>query len=311
MSTAPPASSLRIFNGSFLGLIAWLVGFVMTGIGGHELLTALRCGKTPAPVTVAELAHRGPTTNDYVALREFEIQWSGYVYCQNERGEWASCDVPLRVAGSEAPPRVLVRAYNVRNEDELRKRLAGEALTGIVTARGLYGAFGAALSAYNPGIDPAACWIVTHNRQPADARLLGLVFGGGVALFSLGIFLFVYARPRNSPHQAVLRMMSPLLILVEGLHALADFLPPGSRRICGALLLPPTAALATWGGYRLWQVAQIGAAEAGMGAEILAILALDFGVSLALVAISFLLIEPKSENAEVAVVSPASAGMSA
>ena len=309
MSTPAPVPPLRVFSGSLLGLIAWIVGFAMSGIGGHELLTSLRCGSQPTPLTVAELANRGPTGGDYVTLRDFEFQWNGYVYCQDEHGQWTSCDVPLRVTGSEAPPRVLVRTYGVRNEQELRNQLASRELTGVVTSRGLFGEFGAALAAYNPGIDPAACWIVNVSERPHDAKLLGAIFAGGVGLFTLGIFLFAYVRPSKSPHDAVLRMMSPLIVVVEGLHALANLLPAGSGRICGAIVFASTAALATWGGFRLWQLSRASAGDSGMGVEILSILALDFGVSLALVALSYMFLAPRPElPAEATLLPPAGAG---
>jgi hypothetical protein len=295
MSEKPQIPARAVFNGSFFGIIAWIVGVAMTGIGGHELLTSLRCGDAPTAMTVAELAHQGPKMSDFVTLTDFEPNWDGYVTCQDEDGRWTTADVPLRPAGSAAPPRVLIRVRLASSEEELRNRLAGQELSGVITGRGLFGEFGGALAAGNPGIDPAACWIVTLGKSPLDVTMLSAVFVGGISLFTLSMFLFVYARPKQGPEQAVLRAMSPLLLLVEGLHALADFLPSGSRRACGMVLFPPTAALAAWGGYQLWDIAQIGVTEAGVGIEILAIIAVDFGVSLALVALSFLLVEPPPE----------------
>src|SRR5688572_5940255 len=100
MSTSSQVPFTSILSSSFLAIILWLIGFVMAGIGGHELLTALRCGDEPAPITVAELAHRGPTQGDYVTLTDFDINWDGYVYWQDEHGNWTTCDVPLWAAGS-------------------------------------------------------------------------------------------------------------------------------------------------------------------------------------------------------------------
>src|SRR5262245_44286293 len=165
MSTQPQISPLAVFNGSFVGLIALIVGFATSLIGGHELLTSLRCGKAPARATVAELGRHGPVAGDYVQLSDFEIEWQGYLYWTDENGRWTSCDVPLRVVGSAAPPRVLARVYGVNGDADLRRVLAGSELTGIVTGRGLYGQSAAALASYNPGIEPAACWIVSVNRK--------------------------------------------------------------------------------------------------------------------------------------------------
>ncbi|HZN34635.1 MAG TPA: hypothetical protein VFB80_12495 [Pirellulaceae bacterium] len=311
MSTQPQISPLAVFNGSFLGLIALIIGFATSFIAGHELLTSLRCGASPSPASVAELAQHGPTAGDYVRLNDFEVEWQGYIYWPGEDGRWTFCDVPLRVAGSAAPPRVLARVYGAANDAELRRLMAGSELTGIVSGHGIRGEGAAALASYNPGMDPGACWIVSINRHPADSRLLGGIFAAGVGIFTLSMFLFVYCRPRATPEQAVLKMMSPLLIMVEGLHALSDWLPAGSRRICGAVLFAPGAALAAWGGYGLWQAARASAAEVGAGPEILAILALDFGVALALVALSFVFVEPKGEAPASAVYPQASAGAGA
>ena len=295
MSTQSQAPFTAFFGTSFLAIIALIVGLMMSVIGGHELLTALRCGDAPIPMSVAQLATQGPTTSDFVSLSDFEIQWDGYVYWMDEQGRWTSCDVPLRAAGSSAPPRVLIRVCHAQNESDVRHALAGSELTGIVTGRGLFAEYGATLAQYNPGIDPAACWIVTLGKEPFDARALAGIVFGGMTLLTLGVFLFVYVKPANTPAQATLRMMSPLIVLVEGLHALADKLPL-SRRTCGLFLFPPTAALATWGGFQLWEAVQTGSATSAFGVEVPGILALDFGVAFALVALSFLLVEPKEQE---------------
>jgi hypothetical protein len=290
-------SLARLFNGPFLGLIIWIIGFAMSGMGGHEFLTSLRCAKQPAQVSVAELAHVGPAGNDYVSLTDFEVAWNGYLCFRDEQGRWQSCDVPLRVAGSAAPPRVLLRVYQPQNEEHLRQLLSGPQLTGIVTGRGLGGDCAATLAAYNPGIDPGACWIVGFNHKPTDPRLMGGVFILGLGLFTLSFLLFAHCRQRSSPEQSVQRAMSPLLMLVEGVHFLADRLPAGSGRICGAIALVPSAAIAIWGGWKFWLASQVSAGEAHMGAEILGIVAVDFGFSLAVVALSFMLAKPRTDDA--------------
>jgi hypothetical protein len=299
MSTQPQIPLSSIFSSSLLAIIAWVFGLVMSIVGGHEMLTALRCGDTPVPMTAAQLGAQGPSTSDFVTLSDYELHWDGYVYWQDEQGRWTSCDVPLKAAGSSAPPRVLIRVCNAQSEADLRAALEGKELTGIVTGRGLFGEYGAALASYNPGIDPAACWIVTLGKQPLDPTLLSGIFAGGVALFALGIFLFVYVKPRKGPEQAALRMMSPLILVVDGLHALADWLPLPSRRVCGLVLFPPFAALAAWGSYRLWTAVQPGTSTvaAALGVEFPAILAVDFGVSFALVALSFVLVERPDNSA--------------
>jgi hypothetical protein len=292
MSTSSQVPFTSILSSSFLAIILWLIGFVMAGIGGHELLTALRCGDEPAPITVAELAHRGPTQGDYVTLTDFDINWDGYVYWQDEHGNWTTCDVPLWAAGSEAPPRVLVRAAGARSEADLHTMLNSAELSGIVTGRGLHGEYAAALAAFNPGIDPAACWIVHLNKQPASAAMLGGIVLAGFALFTLANFLLVYVRQPTSPTQVTLRMMSPLIMVVDGLHALSDRLPAGSRRTCGLVLSPVCLAAVAWSGYRLWQLANVSSGDAGFGGDILPIFALLFGGCFALIGLSFLLVQP-------------------
>src|SRR5262245_14069646 len=125
MANSPSDSPPRIFSAQFVGLLVWIIGLAMSVMGGHEFLTSARCGSTPAPLTVAELAHAGPAGNDYVRLSDFEIAWNGYVCFRDEHGRWTSCDVPLRVAGSGAPPRVLLRVYQPQNDEHLRELLSG------------------------------------------------------------------------------------------------------------------------------------------------------------------------------------------
>ena len=292
MSTPSPSSFTGIFNSSFVAIVLWLVGFVMAAIGGHELLTALRCKDVPAPTTVAELANRGPIKGDYVTLTDFDIDWDGYVYWQDENGRWTMCHVPLWAAGSAAPPRVLVSVGGAQSEADLHAMLGSTELPGVVTGRGLSGEYAAALAAFNPRIDPAACWIVTLNKQPASSLLLGGIVLAGCGLFTLANFLLVYVRQPPSPSQATLRMMSPLIMVVDGLHALSDRLPAGSRRTCGLVLTPLCLVAVAWGGYQFWQLAGISSGEAGFGGELWAILALLFGGSFAAIGASFLLVQP-------------------
>ena len=292
MSTQPQVPFTAIFGGSFLAIIALAIGLVMSIISGSELITSLRCGEQPAATTVAELANRGPKSG-WLTLRDYEIQWDGYIYWADEQGQWTTCDVPLRAAGSQAPPRVLLRVGQVRSDAELRQVLAREELTGVVTGRGLHGEYGAPLAANNPGIDPAACWIVMLDKRPVNPLLLGGLFAAGLALFTSANFLLVYVRQPSSPAQASLRVMSPLIMVVDGLHMLSDRLPRGSRWVCGLVLLPAMIGLSSWSGLRLWQILQGTAGESPFGAELLPIVGLNFGISFALIAVSFLLVDWK------------------
>jgi hypothetical protein len=280
-----------IFNTSFAGLIFLLIGVAMSIIAGHELLVSLRCGEQPTAITCAELTQRGRPASDFVTLTEFVPNWDGSIWCQDDRGQWATADVPLAVAGSAAPPAVVVRIHQPQSDEHLRGRLQVAGLTGVITGRGMYGDYGARLADFNPGIDPAACWIISLDRRPASPALVGAIAAAGVGLFTLSMLLFVFVRPPASPEQATIRMMSPLVLLIEGLHALADRLPLPSHCVRGAVLLPAGMALATYGGWRLIEIVQSTDPSASPDLGILPILLLDCGVALSSIALAFLLVD--------------------
>jgi len=275
----------------FAALIVWLLGMFASAFGGHELLTSYRCGTSPSKIACADFAHRGPPGNDFITLTNFTPRLDGYIYYQDEHGHWIDANVPL-VADGDALPSVIVHVQQPQNDQHLRDALSKQEITGVVTSRGLFREPSAALVNYNPGMDPGSCWVLTLDAHPYDKRTLCLVFFAGLALFAASIWMFV-EKHKPSPHgqpSASMVHMSPLLVLVDGLHALANWLPLPSRRVRGAVLLPFAAALAAYGGYLFVKLAAPQTVTQ-VGAEVLCIGSLDMGVALMIVALSFLLID--------------------
>src|SRR5262249_19669775 len=146
---------------------------------------------------------------------------------------------------------------------------------------------------YNPGMQPETCWIVQLNGHPFDKSTMSLVFFGGMALLSVSMWMFVEKTGPGEPGDVVLARMSPLLMLVNGLHALGRWLGL-PRRPCGAVLLPLAIALTAYGGY---QFAALTAPQtiAQFGPELLAIGAVQLGMSLLVVASCLLLLKRPTE----------------
>src|SRR5262245_11163379 len=285
-----PPQSLHVSYWGLAALIVWLLGMFASAFGGHELLTSYRCGASPSRIQCAELARRGPPGNDFITLTNFTPKLDGYVYYQDEHGHWCNANVPL-VADGEATPQVIVHVQQPQNDQHLRDALTKAEITGVITSRGLFREPSNALVGYNPGMDPGLCWVLTLDAHPYDKRTLSLVFFAGLALFTASIWMFVEKhKPAPNGQMSGGIHMSPLLVLVDGLHALARWLPLPGRRACGAVLLPFAAALAAYGGY-LFVKLSAPQTVTQVGTEILCIGSLDMGVSLTVVALSFLLID--------------------
>jgi len=187
---------------------------------------------------------------------------------------------------------------------------AGE-LTVLVVGRGVFCQQDAAMfTTLNPGMNPAACWIVSLDKVPGNPAILGGVLAAGVGLFSLSIVLFVLRRPVRAGQQAVLFAMSPLVTFVDAMHSLAAWLPLPSRFIRGAILLPTGTALATYAGYRYWLCATAPGAAVGMDAAFLPIALLDLGAALGAVGFVFLLFDqPPGKTAASPQEMPATTGV--
>jgi hypothetical protein len=233
---------------------------------------------------------RRPRAADFVTLTNFTAKLDGYIYYQDEHGHWTNASVPL-VADGDQMPGVIVRVQQPQNDQHLRDALSKREITGVVTSRGMFHGPSEALVSYNPGMDPGSCWVLTLDAHPYDKRTLCLVFFAGLALFTASIWMFV-EKHKPAPHGQSSGgiHMSPLLVLIDGLHALANWLPLPNRRVCGAVLLPFAAALAAYGGY-LFVTLAAPQTVTQVGTEVLCIGSLDMGVSLTVVALSFLLLD--------------------
>jgi hypothetical protein len=287
--------SHRFVDLTFAGLFVWLIGFLMAGLSGMELLTALRCSAEPTPISCAALGAKGPPGSHYITLTGFTPKYDGYIYWPDEQsGKWCSVQIPLLDGISPQPPAVAT-VFHVSDEVALREVLSQGELTGTLTQLGMRGEGAAAIAAYNPGVDPSACWLLQVGGKPQDRTLMAGLFVGGIALHTVAIFLFARPRPADcQPSAMAFAAMSPLLIVVSALHDLARRLPL-SRRMWGALLLPPAMALAAFGGLQFWHAAQA-SADVAMESELIGIGGLVFGVSFALLALSFLVLKPKEDG---------------
>ncbi|HZL89693.1 MAG TPA: hypothetical protein VFB96_15115 [Pirellulaceae bacterium] len=287
-------SPRRFVDLSFVGLFVWLIGFLMAGLSGMELLKSFRCGTTPTPISCAALGAKGPPGSHYITLTGFTPKYDGYVYWADEQnGRWTSVQIPLLDGVSPQPP-VVANVFNVGDEASLREALSKPELTGVLMERGLRGDAATAIATYNPGVDPRACWLFHVGGKPQDRTLVAGLFIGGLALHTVAIFLFARPRPVNfHPSAMATATMSPLLMAVNGLHDLARHVPI-SRRVWGAIMFPPAIALAVFGGHQFWLAAQA-SADAAMESELIGIGGLLFGVSFTCLALSFLVLEPKAE----------------
>lgn len=289
----PPSAPARNQQWGFAGLILWLLGFLFSFFGAHELLTSLRCGATPRKIDCAQLARGGPPGTAFVTLTNYSPNLNGYIYCQDQQGHWTSADVPL-LADGEDTPRVIVHIQQPHSADNLQNALASPELTGTITGRGVFAESSAILVNYNPGMQPETCWILQLNGHPFDKTTMSLVFFGGVALLTLSMWMFVEKTGPGEPGDVVLARMSPLLMLVNGLHALGRWLSL-PRRPCGAVLLPFAVAVTAYGAY-LFAALTAPHAVAQFGPEILAIGAIQMGVSLLVVAGCLLMLKPRTET---------------
>lgn len=272
----------------FAAVILWLFGFIFSGVGADQLLTSLRCGDSPRKIDCAQLAESGPPGSDFITLTNFKPNLDGYIYWQDERGNWTSADVPLFDTGGDTP-RVIVRFQQPHNADNLRNAVSQPEITGLVKGRGLFPEPAAMMTHYNPGMDPGSCWIVALGERPYDKRLVTLAFVGGLALLTASIWILVEKYRPGKPGASVLPHMSPLLMLFGGLHALARYIPL-SRRACGVVLLPIAAAFVVYGGYRFVELAAP-RTVLQMSAELYCIGAIQIGVSMLVLSGSFLLVQ--------------------
>ena len=268
-------------------IIVWFAGIMMGVMGGATLLQSLRSGNSPAEVTCARLGSMGPPGTHYVTLSEFTARWDGALSWTNEEGRCAYVLVPLGDR-QQTPANVIAKVYWPESEQFVRQMLSQPKMTGMIEHRGLDGDSCANLSRANPGLDPEKCWVVHAEAKPYDARWMGLVFLAGIALHAASLFLFARPRPEGQPSMA-LPMMSPILMLVDGLHALANALPL-SRRMWGVMILPPAFALFAYGGYQFVQLAlgNVIATEAG---DLLASFLVVAGSSFSILALAFLVTE--------------------
>jgi hypothetical protein len=284
----------RGLDWGFAALIMWLLGFVASGIGGHELLTSLRCGTAPSRIECGELARSGPPDNDFITLTNFTPKLDSYIAFQEE-GHWTAADVPL-VAEGQATPEVIVHVQMPQSDGHLRDLLSGPEITGIITSRGLFREDSNTLAGYNPGMEPNACWVITLNERPHDRGLLSLIFVGGLALFGASIWVFVEKHRPYKLGESVLPVMSPLIMTVDGLHRLANWLPLPSRRVCGAVLVTVSVTAVAYGGYLFLSLTSP-RTQMHIGTELLCLAALELGVAIATVGLSFLLIERRPADA--------------
>ncbi len=280
---------------TFIALFIWLAGFLMSILGGHELATTLQCGSEPATMACAELAQHGPTGSHYLRLTDFEPDLQGSLEWSDQGGRIERVEVPLLVKDSEQPARVIVRDYQPGSWADVEARLSAGELTALVVGHGVLNKQDAAMFAsHNPGMNPAACWIISIDKVPGNPAILCGVVAAGVGLFSLSIVLFVLRRPVRG--RDMLIAMSPLVTLVDAMHSLADWLPLPSRFIRAVFLLPAGIALASYGGYRYWLDATSPHAAVGMDAAFLPIILLDLGAAMVAVGFAYLWFDqPQSE----------------
>jgi hypothetical protein len=296
--------STRFIDLSFAGLIVWLIGFLMAGLSGMELLSSLRCGTTPMPISCAALSAKGPPGSHYITLTGFTPKYDGYIYWADEQsGRWSSVQIPLLDGNSPQPP-VVATVFNVTDDASLHQALSKPELTGMLTQLGLRGDAATAIANYNPGVDPNDCWLLEVGGKPQDRTLMAGLFIGGLVLHTVAIFLFARPRPANyQPSAMAMASMSPLLVAVNGLHELARRLPI-PRWVWGAIMLPPALVLAYFGSLWFWRSAQA-STGAGFESELMAVGGLLFGVSFTCLALSFLIFAPQAESdGETAVVRP-------
>jgi hypothetical protein len=268
----------------------FLMGWALTAVPLIELCTFGHAAETPHELTCHQLGLSGPGDNLHVTLTRFTPCWCGYTTLSDENGHWQSAQVPLAPVGPDGrpagPPGVVVYVGGVHNEAELRQALAGDRLTGVVTSRGRFGESTSLLRQLNPGMDPERCFSLSLSTLPLGPALWYGLAALGLVLFTAAVFLFTFVKPAE---QLMYPMnMSPLVLLVRGLHQLADHLPLPDRRVCGLFVFVAAAPLLGWA------VPPLASGEAlafetsegwlfGLGA------ALDFGVAFAALGLYLLL----------------------
>lgn len=269
-------------------MIVWFAGMMMGVFGGATLLQSLRSGDWPTEVSCAMLGSMGPPGSHYVTLTDFSANWDGSLSWTNDEGRCAYMLIPL-CDRQQAPANVIAKVYWPESEQIVQQMLSQPTMSGMIEQRGLDGDSCLRLASANPGLDPEKCWVVHAGAKPYDVRWMSLVFLAGIALHTASLYLFALPRPQGQPSMA-LPMMSPLLTLVDGLHALANWLPI-SRRTWGLILAPPAVAVAAYGGYQFIQLA-LGNEIATEAGDALASFAILVGSSFALLALAFLVTEP-------------------
>jgi hypothetical protein len=284
MGSAPQ----RLGDLSLGALIVWFAGIMMGVMGGATLLQSLRSGDSPTEVTCARLGRLGPPGSHYVTLTQYSARWEGSLSWTNDKGRCTYVLVPL-CDRDQSLANVLAKVYWPESEDSVRQMLSQPTLSGMIEQRGLDGDSCANLSRANPGLDPEKCWVFHPGGKPYDVRWMSLLFLAGIALHTASLFLFALPRPQGQTAMVV-SMMVPLIALVDGLHALANRLPL-SRRMWGVILMPPSVAVAAYGGYQYSQLA-LGNAIATEAGDLLASFAIVMGSSFSILALAFLVTEP-------------------
>lgn len=190
-------------------------GVVLLVFGVQEYRLASEASQTPQSITCADLASNGPGTNAHVSVTKAFLCQQAIVFesKKNDQSNWTKIWVPavpvdsayvkMIVTLGEAnggqldtvpPPgdiRVLIKTSSVKNKTEL-EGFSLSALTwpvtGLVTNKieSLGSEEKKILEENYPGIDFAKCYIVDHERKPADAMKLGAMIGGGALIALIG-----------------------------------------------------------------------------------------------------------------------------
>ena len=190
-------------------------GIVLLVFGIQEYRLASEAAQTAQSITCADLAAKGPGANAHVNVTNALICEQAFVYeaKKNTPDTWNKVWVPavpidgefvktvnelmLQTGGKleHLPPptdiRVLIKTSSVHNAGELEafsKTALTSGVTGLVTNK--IESLGAKekkiLEENYPGIDFTKCYIVDHERKPADASKLAAMIGGGALITLIG-----------------------------------------------------------------------------------------------------------------------------
>ncbi len=201
--------------------LAMLIGgCVLAYFGFQEWRLASAAKATPQTITCAELETKGPGDNAHVSLTKVFVCQQSFVFeaKKNNESHWNKIWVPAVPLDGEymktvksmleqdpklenlPPPqniRVLVKSAKIANHGELE----GLALQGLQTGGAIDGlvinkieSLGSEekkiLEQSYPGIDFTKCYIIDHDRKPAEAgKLAGMIGGGGLLALIGGLWM--------------------------------------------------------------------------------------------------------------------------